>query len=116
MGHTPEEAEIEVLDISTATYSQEKAWHLAVSFPDIVAGLKNKEHVSAPVEHAIYRVQSWTDEPVDLHEVQIAAFNSVTKEYRLMKGDDDTLSEKVRAKTLTDSREIMFKVAESLNS
>jgi hypothetical protein len=112
MGSTVDKADIKVLK----GYPEDKVWNVVISFPEAVEGFKNNGKVAGPVEYLLYQIQGWTDEPVDLNELRLMAFNEDTREYKLVKGDDDTVPERIQYEMLSNAREAMFAAEESLST
>lgn len=105
-------ADIQVLK----SYSGDKIWNVVISFPEELEGYKSNSKVSGPLDYVLYRFQGWTDEPVDTTDLRLMAYNENTKEYKLVKGDDDTVPERVQYEMLTAAREAMFEAKETLTS
>jgi hypothetical protein len=112
MHTTVEKAEIKVLK----AYPADKAWNVVLSFPDSVASLKRNQNIAGSLEYTLFKIQSWTDEPVDLNEVHLAAINTDTNEYKLVKGDDASVPERVQYEMLSEAREAMSEAENTLLS
>lgn len=111
MSSIVESADIKVLK----GYPEDKVWNVSISFPEILEGLEKTAKVTAPVEYSLYQIQGWTDEPVDLNELRLAVFNTETSEYKLSKGDDANVPERVQSEMLNTARDIMFDTTEFLS-
>lgn len=107
-----EKTDIKVLK----AYSDDKVWNVVISFPEELEGYKNNSKLAGPVEYVLYQIQGWTDEPVDLNELRLMAFNESTSEYKLVKGDNDNVPERVQYAMLSAAREAMSAAEEALSS
>lgn len=89
------------------SYPNDNVWNVVISFPEVVEGLKANPKITAPLDYLLYQIQGWTDEPVDLNELRLVAFNEDTNEYKLVKADDETVPERVQSEMLSAAREAM---------
>lgn len=105
-------ADIKVLK----SYSGDKVWNVAISFPEELEGYKNNSKVAGPLDYVLYQIQGWTDEPVDLNELRLMAFNENISEYKLVKGDDVSVPERVQYEMLSKAREAMLEAEETLSN
>lgn len=105
-------ADIEVLK----SYPEDNVWNVVISFPEATEGLRNNTKVTGPLEYVLYQIQGWTDEPVDLNELRLVAFNENTNEYKLVKAEDETVPERVQSEMLSAAREAMLDAEDSLAS
>lgn len=103
-------AEVEVLK----SYPEDHVWNVSLTFPTVLEGKKNNAKAAGTFEYALYQVQGWTDEPVDLNELRIAAI-SRDGEYKLLKGDNDSIPERVQSGMLVDARNAMNDAEDALN-
>lgn len=83
------------------------AWKVAISFPESYKPLTRNANCSGELEYSLYRIEGWTDETLDLHEVQVAAINPDTKEFKVVAGDSSLLPERVKTDILTAARDAM---------
>lgn len=105
-----ESAEVEVLK----AWPEDKVWNVVISFQSAAEGLRNNVNVANPLSYSVFRIEGWTDEPVDMNEVLLIAVNSSTEEYKVMAGDDESVPESVHMRMLSEARDIMFDVSERL--
>lgn len=105
-------ADIKVLK----SYPNDNVWNVVISFPEAVEGLTVNANVAGPLDYLLYRIQGWTDEPVDLNELRLVAFNETTNEYKLVKADDETVPERVQSEMLSNAREAMLEAEDSLSN
>lgn len=110
MSSIVDNAEVEVLE----AYPADRVWNVIITLPESIKGLKHNSNVSSPYDYSIYRIQSWTDETVDLNETMLVAANLKERQYKLLKGEDDSIPESVQVRMLAQARDIMFRVAENL--
>lgn len=107
-----EKAEIEVLK----AYPGDKIWNVVITFPDELDGFRSNINVKGSLDFALYQIQGWTDEPVDLNEMQLMAYNESKREYKLVKGDDEDVPENVQMELLSAAREAMLNAEDALSS
>lgn len=112
MNSIAEKADIKVLK----SYPKDKVWNVALSFPEVLAGYKSNSKVAGALDYSVYQIQGWTDEPVDLNEVRLMAFNMGTGEYKLVKGDDASVPERIQLEMLNEAREAMIEAEETLRN
>jgi hypothetical protein len=105
-------ADIKVLK----SYPADKVWNVVISYPEALEGMRNNAKVLGPLEYLLYQIQGWTDEPVDLNELRLMAFNEDSNEYKLIKADDESVPERVQYEMLSAAREAMLEAEESLSS
>lgn len=98
------------------SYPDDKVWNVVISFPETLEGLRNNSKVAGPLDYLLYQIQGWTDEPVDLNELRLMAFNENTHEYKLVKADDESVPERVQSEMLSVAREAMLEAEDSLAS
>ena len=97
-------------------FPEDKVWNVVISFPEAVEGLIHKSSVRGPLDYLLYKIQSWTDEPVDLNELRLVGYNENTNEYKIVKGDDEDVPEGVQYDLLARAREVMSEAHETLSS
>lgn len=96
------------------SYPEDKVWNLSLIFPNAIEDKQNNAKASGPFDYALYQIQSWTDEPVDLNELRIAAINP-NGEYKLLKGDNDLIPERVQSIVLIEARNAMLDAEDALS-
>lgn len=106
-----EKADIKVLK----SYPKDKVWNVVITFPEVLAGYHNNSKVAGSLDYVLYRIQGWTDEPVDLNELRLSAFNMSTNEYKLVKGDDVSVPERTQTELLNAAREAMTDAENALS-
>lgn len=111
MGSTVEKADIKVLK----GYPEDSVWNVVISFPEVLEEYKNNSKVAGSLDYVLYQIQGWTDEPVDLNELRLMAYNESTKEYKLIKGDDYSVPERVQSEMLAEARDAMLETEETLS-
>jgi hypothetical protein len=112
MNSIAEKTDIKVLK----SYPQEKVWNVVISFPEAVAGYRKNITVAGPLDYVLYQIQGWTDEPVDLNEISLMAYNENTTEYKLVKGDDASVPERIQTEMLDTAREAMLDAENTLSN
>lgn len=111
MGSTVEKADIKVLK----GYPEDNVWNVVISFPEVLEEYTTNSKVAGPLDYVLYQIQGWTDEPVDLNELRLMAYNENTKEYKLIKGDDYSVPERVQSEMLSEARDAMLETEETLS-
>jgi hypothetical protein len=107
-----EKTEIKVLK----AYAADKVWNVVISFPEELEGFKSNANLAGPLDYVLHQIQGWTDEPVDLNEIRLMAYNEDTREYKLVKADDESVPERVQSELLSAAREAMFEAEDTLSN